>query len=89
MPPYGAAYPHGHPVPQYQQPYPAGPGVWPAGGPQPPNPGYVSPRQPMVMMQNVTVTPRRRCNHPLHFALTLISCGLWAPVWLFLAIVQR
>lgn len=26
----------------------------------------------------------RRCNHLLHGTLTLLTCGLWAPVW-FLA----
>lgn len=24
---------------------------------------------------------RRRCNHVLHATLTVLSCGLWAPVW--------
>ncbi|GAA5081440.1 hypothetical protein GCM10023319_23000 [Nocardia iowensis] len=86
--PYGSSYPHVNQNSQYQQQYPAGPGVWPGRGPQQPNPVYGSPRQPVVV-QHVTATPRRRCNHPLHFALTLVSCGLWAPVWLFLAIVQR
>jgi hypothetical protein len=27
-------------------------------------------------------------NHVLHLILTLVSCGLWAPVWLVLAIIN-
>jgi hypothetical protein len=27
-------------------------------------------------------------NHILHLILTLISCGLWAPVWLLVAIIN-
>lgn len=28
-------------------------------------------------------------NHVLHLLLTLVSCGLWAVVWFFLAVTQR
>lgn len=31
----------------------------------------------------------RRCNHVLHFALTLFTCGLWAPVWFVAWLVSR
>jgi hypothetical protein len=27
-------------------------------------------------------------NHVLHLILTLVSCGLWAPVWLLVAIIN-
>jgi hypothetical protein len=26
---------------------------------------------------------RRGCNHLLHGSLTVLTCGLWAPVWFF------
>jgi len=28
-------------------------------------------------------------NHVLHLLLTLVSCGLWAVVWFFLAVTSR
>ncbi|MFI7547195.1 hypothetical protein [Actinoplanes sp. NPDC049599] len=28
-------------------------------------------------------------NHVLHLLLTLVSCGLWAVVWLFIAATSR
>lgn len=31
-------------------------------------------------------TVRRPCNHPLHAVLTLLTCGLWAFVWIPAAI---
>lgn len=30
-----------------------------------------------------------RCNHLLHALLTLFLCGLWAPIWLILALSVR
>lgn len=35
----------------------------------------------------VVVRPKRQCNHVLHLILTLLSCGLWAPVWVVDAII--
>lgn len=32
---------------------------------------------------------RRRCNHVLHASLTLLTCGMWAPVWLVAWLVSR
>jgi hypothetical protein len=34
-------------------------------------------------------TYRRPCNHVLHASLTLITCGLWAPVWIVAWAVAR
>lgn len=34
-------------------------------------------------------TTRRGANHPLHLILTLITCGMWAPVWIVVAAVGR
>lgn len=31
----------------------------------------------------------RGCNHLLHGTLTLVSCGLWAPVWFLAWITAR
>lgn len=28
-------------------------------------------------------------NHGLHAVLTVLSCGMWAPVWIIAALVQR
>jgi len=29
-----------------------------------------------------------RANHVLHFVLSLLSCGLWLPVWLVVAVIE-
>ena len=63
-----------------------------------PDPGYqppisYAPQMPVVMMASpggggaasavaVTTGP----NHLLHFVLTLLTCGLWLPVWICVAI---
>ncbi|WP_278266147.1 hypothetical protein [Nocardia sp. AG03] len=31
---------------------------------------------------------RRGTNHGLHLVLTLLTCGLWLPVWIILAIFE-
>ena len=31
---------------------------------------------------------RRKTNHVLHLLLTVFTCGLWAPIWIILAIVK-
>lgn len=36
-----------------------------------------------------TTTIRRGANHPLHLILTLATCGLWALVWIPVAIAGR
>ncbi len=30
-----------------------------------------------------------KCNHTLHLILTLVTCTMWAPVWIILAIMQK
>lgn len=32
---------------------------------------------------------KRECNHTLHLILTLVSCGMWAPVWIVAAAMGR
>ena len=39
------------------------------------------------MTYQVTTVPRET-NHILHLILTMISCGLWAPVWIAMAIIN-
>lgn len=29
------------------------------------------------------------CNHVLHLLLTLVTCGLWAPIWIIVAVTAR
>jgi hypothetical protein len=38
---------------------------------------------------SATLVKGRRPNHLLHLILTLISCLLWSPVWIALAILGR
>lgn len=77
----------------------SGPGVYqwhtaagPQAGPYPP--GYdarYGPPYPYgtINAPNVVVMPSRPgVNHPLHLVLTLLTCGLWAPVWIVMAIVE-
>lgn len=44
---------------------------------------------PLVQVnQGVQVNVRSGMNHGLHALLTLLTCGAWLPVWIFLAIVE-
>lgn len=40
-------------------------------------------------MSGYRTTVRKPCNHVLHLILTLITLGLWAPVWIVVAIVGK
>lgn len=40
-------------------------------------------------MSTQRVTTRRGANHGLHLALSIITFGLWVPVWLIVAMVGR
>lgn len=33
----------------------------------------------------VTVEPKRKTNHILHLLLSVITCGLWLPIWLMVS----
>jgi len=69
------------PVPQHQpmpQAYPV----------PPPMPYY-----PPQMMQNVVVNASARAggyrpgvNHGFHALMTVLTCGLWAPIWIIVAV---
>ncbi|WP_067464013.1 hypothetical protein [Nocardia amamiensis] len=73
------------------QPLPPGYGV-PLG--YPPQPYYpVPPQMPIVSVtQNNTsggvVYVRPGVNHGLHLVLTLLTCGMWAPIWIILWVVD-
>lgn len=48
---------------------------------------------PIVVQQNTGPFPpyapyRPPVNHVLHLILTLLTCGLWAPVWITMAIID-
>jgi hypothetical protein len=63
------------------------------GHPQFPQPGpYPYPPQVIVSpMQQVTVQNgyRRGTSHGLHLIITLLTGGLWLPVWIIVAIANR
>jgi hypothetical protein len=99
--PRDVAYPP-RPIPQQapqpfpQAPmYPAAPQHMPPGYPQQASyPVYTMPMQmPIVITQNNsvggTIQVRRGVNHGLHLMLTLLTCGMWAPVWLIVWIFSR
>ncbi|MFT9523845.1 DUF2510 domain-containing protein [Mycobacteroides abscessus subsp. abscessus] len=51
-------------------------------------PHAVPPPMPHLGPQVVVVQSQPRVNHLLHLILTLLTCGLWAPIWIILAIVD-
>lgn len=62
-----------------------------------PRPVHPQPQVPPVMpIVNVTqnnmgggfVTVRRGPNHGLHLVLTILTCGMWAPVWILVWIID-
>lgn len=74
------------------QPYYTSQNYPPPGGygQQPYAPANYSPFAPQGPQANAAVVNNirigghvRRCNHLLHGSLTLLTCGLWAPVWFF------
>lgn len=40
-------------------------------------------------MSYQTTVIRKPCNHALHLVLTLFSFGMWAPVWIIVAMTGR
>jgi hypothetical protein len=47
----------------------------------------ISPIQNSQVAYQQSYMPKKT-NHVLHLILTLISCGLWAPVWIVMAIIN-
>lgn len=51
------------------------------------------PQQPIVIAQNIAPAPHvvvynNGTNHGLHLVLSLLTCGMWLPVWLTIVIVN-
>jgi hypothetical protein len=46
-----------------------------------------SAQQPIII--NNSTPERKQTNHLLHFILTLVTVGLWLPVWIIVAIVNN
>lgn len=77
-------------VQQHHAPaYPPPTAAYPIMQPQP----YYAPPQ---MMQNVVVNASARVggyragpNHGFHALMTLLTCGMWAPIWIIVWIVGR
>lgn len=66
-------------------PRPEEPARWPD---PPPPPRYAPPVANATVINNIRMSSSggylrgHRCNHLLHATLTVLSCGLWAPIWL-------
>lgn len=48
---------------------------------------YQQPNQQPIIINN-SQPEKKRVNHTLHFILTLVTLGLWLPVWLIVAIAN-
>lgn len=63
-----------------------------APGPYPPHPQpqYQQPYMypPQHIQQTVVMHNGRRVSHGLHLVLTLLTAGLWLPVWIILSIAN-
>lgn len=46
-----------------------------------------SAQQPIII--NNSTPERKKTNHLLHLILTLVTVGLWLPVWIIVAIVNN
>ena len=44
-----------------------------------------APPVPLVVTNVAVATGGGGVNHGLHLVLTLLTCGMWAPIWLLLA----
>ena len=55
--------------------------------------GQQTPQQPIIIAQQFAPTApvvvyNSSTNHGLHLLLTVLTCGLWLPVWIIAAIVN-
>lgn len=86
--PFTPPVPVQHHAPAYQPPT----APYPVMQPQP----YYAPAPPPQMMQNVVVNASARAggyragpNHGFHALMTLVTCGMWAPIWIIVVIFGR
>lgn len=49
---------------------------------------WTSQSAPMMAPQPVVIAASSGNNHLIHLILTLVTCGLWAPVWLLIAVFE-
>lgn len=78
-----------YPPPQQHPPYPPPPYPYVA---RPPAAAYQQAPSSAASAAATTVVVGGRGsgpNHALHLLLTILSCGLWAPVWIFIAATHR
>ncbi|MFD3591834.1 hypothetical protein ACFWU5_03840 [Nocardia sp. NPDC058640] len=81
-------------APQHTQPYPPAPQQYPPHQGYAMPPSYPMPGHPMVSVtQNNgmgahTIVVHRGVNHGLHLVLTLLTCGLWLPVWVIAMVID-
>jgi hypothetical protein len=82
---------HEHDLPIYNQARTAPQPVYqPAPQPQYihafPQQGF--PQQGIQQVVNVSGLGQKRCRHGLHFVLTILTAGLWLPVWIIDALAK-
>jgi len=49
---------------------------------------HLAPRTAPQPQQVIIVNQRKQTNHVLHLLLTLVTAGLWIPVWIIVAIAN-
>ena len=89
--PYGAPPAPVHNLPPQQQFVPQHLAMPQQFAPHPYGPQYPQPYMyPPQQMQTVFVNNNggRRVNHVLHLVLTILTAGLWLPIWIILAIAN-
>lgn len=57
--------------------------------------GQQAPQQPIIIAQQIAPPPsphvvvyNNGTNHGLHLVLTILTCGMWLPIWIIVAIVN-
>lgn len=42
----------------------------------------------MTNEDRIVIVQKRRVNHGMHFILTLLTGGLWLPIWIIRSLIQ-
>lgn len=61
--------------------------MYPPGGPQQPYQPPPQP-QPIYVVDVAANAARRQRRRSFHLIMTLITCGLWAPIWIWSEITK-